>query len=73
MSATVTENKVVKSIPPVSITVDTYQELEWLYWAISQAVHLPGVDEDSRQQEFYCKLHPQLNEICGRYRTGERS
>lgn len=54
---------------PVRITITSKQELEWLYVAVSQAVHSQNVHEDSKQQKFYCRLHPELNSICAKYRN----
>lgn len=66
----ITEPKTAKKIldVPVVITITEVQELHWMYEAISAAVHLKGVEEDSPQQEFYAKAHVTLNSIAARYR-----
>ncbi len=72
MPVTVTQNKVVQTIPPVSITVDTLPELELLRDAMSKAL-LAQEDEESAKAVFFSHVASVLDEYGMRYRKAVQS
>jgi hypothetical protein len=54
---------------PVVLTIETVEELHWVYAAFSGAIHMRGVEEDSPQQQVYTATATALNDICAEYRA----